>query len=178
MDSKSHELRSTREDTRTPEEIRAEIDATRAALDRTVTEIEHRLQPQQLFEDAKSAAAEGVRRVGETAKDAARHAAEQTVAFGYRTADRVRQSPGMAIGVAVGVLAGLFVTTRGARHRRYRRRLAHRLSSLQTPTSTAPPTAGMRRPQPRRRAWRRKTILGAAAAALGACGTYAARRRT
>ena len=130
MDSKSHALRSSSEDTRTPEEIRAEIDATRAALDRTVTEIEHRLQPQHLLEEAKAAAADRVRRAGETARDAARNAAEQTMAFGYRTADRVRQTPAAAIGVAIGVLAGLFLTARGMRRVRRRRRLAHRLSAM------------------------------------------------
>lgn len=175
MDSKPHAMRSSGEDTRTPEQIRAEIDATRAALDRTVTEIEHRLQPQHLLQDAKAAAGERVRRAGEAAKDAARTAAEQTVAFGYRTADRVRESPGTAIGVAIGVLAGLFLTTRGVRSVRRRRRLAHRLSTIQTPTS---PTMGTsaRTLARARRPWRRSAMLGVAAA-LGACGTYAARRR-
>ena len=174
MDSKPHAMRSSDEDTRTPEEIRAEIDATRAALDRTVTEIEHRLQPQHLLDGAKAAAADGVRRAGEAAKDAARTAAEQTVAFGYRTADRVRESPGSAIGVAIGVLAGLFLTTRGMRSVRRRRRLSHRLAAMQTSApamGTSPRT--LVRP---RRLWRRSAVLGVAAA-LGACSTYAARRR-
>ena len=176
MDSKPHAVTTSDADTRTPEEIRAEIDATRAALDRTVTEIEHRLQPQHLLDDAKAAAADRVRRAGEAAKDAARTAAEQTVAFGYRTADRVRESPGSAIGVAIGVLAGLFLTTRGMRSARRRRRLSHRLSAIHT---AAPQTMGT---SPRtlvraRRPWRRSAVLGVAAA-LGACTTYAARRRT
>ena len=174
MDSKPHAMRSSDEDTRTPEEIRAEIDATRAALDRTVTEIEHRLQPQHLLDDAKAAAADRVRRAGEAAKDAARTAAEQTGAFGYRTADRVRESPASAIGVAIGVLAGLFLTARGMRSVRRRRRLSHRLSAIQTSApgmGTSPGT--LARP---RRPWRRSAVLGVAAA-LGACSTYAARRR-
>jgi ElaB/YqjD/DUF883 family membrane-anchored ribosome-binding protein len=136
MDSKSHAVRSPGDNTRTPEEIRAEIDATRAAMDRTVTEIEHRLQPAQMYENAKAAAAEGVRRAGESARDAARSAAEQTVAFGYRTADRVRQSPGMAIGLGLGAVVGILLTTRGIRRRRVRRRLSRRLFAMQTPSGT------------------------------------------
>jgi ElaB/YqjD/DUF883 family membrane-anchored ribosome-binding protein len=178
MDSKSHALRSSEDETRTPEEIRAEIDATRAALDRTVTEIEHRLQPRHLFDEAKAAAADGVRRAGESAKDAARSAAEQTVALGYRTADRVRQSPGTAIGVLIGAVAAVFLSTRGVQRLRRRRRLVHRLASAQLPASRMADASTLPRRRPLRRGWRRSTMWGAAAAALGACGTYAARRRT
>jgi hypothetical protein len=129
MDPKPHAVKSSGEDTRSPEEIRAEIDATRAALDRTVTEIEHRLQPQHLLEEAKTAAAATVRRASESAKDTARNAAEHAIAFGYRTADRVRQSPGLSIGVAVGALAAVFLARLGVQRRRRRRSLARRLAA-------------------------------------------------
>ena len=172
MDSKSHAVRSSGEDTRTPEEIRAEIDTTRAALDRTVTEIEHRLQPSHIVAEAKSAAADGLRRAGEAARDATRSCVEQTIALGYRTADRVKQSPGMSIGVAIGALAAVFLGSRGVqRMRRGRRPSVRRVSASRMPAGFATgPARATRRP------WKRSTIWGAAAAAL-ACSTYAARTR-
>ena len=171
MDQKSYAVRSYLDEPKTPEQIRNEIDATRAALDRTVTEIEHRLQPRHLYEEARSAAADGMRRATGAARAAARSAAEQAVSFGYRTADRVRQSPTTTIGTAVGVLAALMLSMRGVQRMR-RRRVSGRM-----PAGFSTRPVHRVHPVPNRSSRRRTRALGIVAAALGACGTYAARSR-
>ena len=172
MDQKSYAVRSYLDEPKTPEEIRNEIDATRAALDRTVTEIEHRLQPRYLYEEAKSAAAGQMRRATGAARAAARSAAEQAVTFGYRTADRVRQSPTTTIGTAVGVVAALMLSWRGVQRMRRGRRVSGRM-----PAGFSTRPADRVQPVTNRNPRRRTRALGIVAAALGACGTYAARSR-
>jgi ElaB/YqjD/DUF883 family membrane-anchored ribosome-binding protein len=173
MDPKSYPVKSSAGEARTPEEIRNDIDATRAALDRTVTAIEHRLQPRHLYEDARSAAAERMRRASLAAREAARSTAERAVSLGYRTADRVRESPATAIGATVGVIVAVMVGMRGVRRLRQGRRAPRR--------GMRPDAASVRSGEAQavtnRSPWRRSAAIGVAAAALGACGSYAARSR-
>ena len=188
MDQESHVM-SADEDPRTPEQIRMEIDNTRAALDRTVSELEDRLQPRHLYEEAKSAATARMWDATTKARDAARRGAEQAMALGYRTADRVRESPATTMAAVVGAGAAIALTLWGMK----RRRTPHR---MRAPMSLQPPFAyganPVRRPssslsrnarprmmttRARRPMWRRPGVVGAALAALGTCSTYAMRRR-
>jgi ElaB/YqjD/DUF883 family membrane-anchored ribosome-binding protein len=183
MDQESHVM-SSDQDPRTPEQIRMDIDNARAALDRTVTELEGRLQPRHLYEEAKSAAAARMRQAGTAARDAARRGAEQAMALGYRTADRVRESPGMTLATVAGVGAAIALTVWGMNRRRASRPMRASTTPQQLPftygaTRTRKPAsmgdrsaiAGHRHPL-----WRRPAVLGATLAALGACGSYLTRR--
>jgi len=181
MDQESHVM-SSHEDSRTPEQIRMDIDHTRAALDRTVTELEDRLQPRHLYEEAKSAATVRVRQASTAARDAARRGAEQAMAFGYRTADRVRESPGTTLAAIAGAGAAIALAMWGMKRRRTSRQMRAPMRPPQPPFAYgANPVRRSpdmndrpRMTRARKPMWRRPGVWGAALAALGTC---AGRRR-
>lgn len=135
MDENARPVTSESEAGKNPDQIRRDILQTQAAMEKTITALEDRLSPRNIYQRSTEAAREGIGRASQSAGDAASRAAWQA----RRRVDefgRGRAAAGMAAGVASLVM--LVREWRGRRHQRRGRDAWEERAVFIAPEAAAP----------------------------------------